>query len=146
MVKSNIVVFSVVILGLISVRAISQDASVQRIPPGSKVYIQEMPDNFTSFLKAAFQKKKVPLVVVENEKDAEFLVTGAAESEKASTAKKVLALSWHSNESASIKIVDAKTEAVVFAYSAMKYNSAHGRQSTAEACAKHVKDKIEDGK
>jgi hypothetical protein len=32
---------------------------------------------------------------------------------------------------------------VVFAYSVNKQSSAHGKRSTAEACAKHLKDQTE---
>jgi hypothetical protein len=35
---------------------------------------------------------------------------------------------------------------IVFAYSVNKKNSAHGKQSTAEACAKHLKEAIEKKK
>jgi hypothetical protein len=43
-------------------------------------------------------------------------------------------------------VTDAKTGAILFAYSAVKTNSAHGKESTAEACAKHLKEKIDSGK
>jgi hypothetical protein len=39
-----------------------------------------------------------------------------------------------------------KTSEVVFAYSVNKKNSAHGKKTTAEACAKHLKEKIESRK
>jgi curli biogenesis system outer membrane secretion channel CsgG len=52
---------------------------------------------------------------------------------------------WRSNEQASIQIVNLKTSEVVFAYSVNKVSSAHGKKSSAEACAKHLKEKI-DGK
>jgi hypothetical protein len=50
---------------------------------------------------------------------------------------------FHSNENASINVSNAKTGEVAFAYEAHKESSAHGQQSAAEACAKHLKDKIE---
>jgi hypothetical protein len=50
---------------------------------------------------------------------------------------------WQSNEQASIQVANLKTSEIVFAYSANKQNSAHGKKSTAEACAKHLKEKIE---
>jgi len=52
----------------------------------------------------------------------------------------------HSNEQASIQVSSIKSGQVVFAYSANKQSSAHGKKSTAEACAKHLKEKIESGK
>lgn len=111
------------------------------IPAGSKVYIAPM-DGFETFLKAALEEKKVPLVVVEDKDKADFEITGASNSQKASTAKKVLTLSWHSKEEASINVANIKTGEIVFAYSAHKANSVHGKQSSAEACAKHLKERV----
>jgi proline dehydrogenase len=51
--------------------------------------------------------------------------------------------SWHSDEQASITVTSVGSGEVVYAYSANKKNSAHGRQTTAEACAKHFKEAIE---
>jgi hypothetical protein len=111
------------------------------IPAGSKVYIAPM-DGFETYLKAALEKKGVPLVVVEDKDKADFEITGASDSQKASTAKKIIMGSWHSREEASINVANIKTGEIVFAYSAHKENSAHGKKSTAEACAKHLKEKV----
>ena len=111
------------------------------IPAGSKVYIAPM-DGFETFLKAALEEKKVPLVVVEDKDKADFEITGASNSQKASTAKKIFMGSWHSREEASINVANIKTGEIVFAYSAHKENSAHGKKSSAEACAKHLKEKV----
>lgn len=122
----------------------AQDSQV--IPRGAKVFVAPMPDNFDQYLKAAIEKKKVPVTVVENRDQADFEITGYAETEKASTAKKIIMGSWHSRETASIKVANLKTETVAFAYSYNNDNSAHGKKSSSEACAKHLKDKIESGK
>jgi hypothetical protein len=53
--------------------------------------------------------------------------------------------SQQSNEEASIKIVNIKTDEVVFGYSVHKGNSARGKQSAGEACAKHLKEDISKG-
>lgn len=111
------------------------------IPAGSKVYVAPM-DGFETFLKAAIEKKEVPLVIVEDKDKADFEITGASNSQKASTAKKIFKGSWHSREEASINVANIKTGEIVFAYSAHKENSAHGKQSSAEACAKHLKEKV----
>jgi hypothetical protein len=52
--------------------------------------------------------------------------------------------SQQTNESASVKMVNLKNGSVVFAYSVNKTNSVRGKQSAAEACAKHMKEKIID--
>lgn len=117
----------------------------KKIPAHSKVYIAPM-DGFENDLKAALEKKKVPVELVSERDKADFEITGTAESDKASTAKKVIFLDWHSNEQASIKVSDLKSGEVVFAYSVNKRSSAHGKRSSAEACAKHLKDQIEETK
>ena len=110
-----------------------------KIPAGAKVFIAPM-DGFETYLKAAMTGKKVPLEIVDQKEKADFEITGASESKKASTAKKVIMGSWHSTEEASIKVTDLKTGEVVYGYSVHKQESAHGKKSTAEACAKHLKD------
>jgi co-chaperonin GroES (HSP10) len=114
------------------------------IPAGAKVFLEPM-GGFETYLKAAMTKKKVPLQIVEDRAQAEFIITGHSESQKASTAKKVIMGNFHSNEDASINVSSVKTGDIVFAYEAHKDSSAHGQQSTAEACAKHLKDQM-DGK
>ncbi len=49
----------------------------------------------------------------------------------------------NSNELASIKVVELKSSEVVYGYAVKKGNSYRGKQSAAEACAKHLKGKIE---
>jgi hypothetical protein len=115
------------------------------IPAGSKVFIAPM-NGFETYVKAAISKKKVPLVIVEQRDAADFELSGAAESQKASTVKKVIMLDWRSTEEASIKLTDIKSSEVVFAYSAHKASSAHGKQSSAEACAKHLSDAVKPAK
>ena len=111
------------------------------IPAGSKVFIAPM-GGFETYFRAALESKKVPLTIVESKDQAEYEITGVAESQKASTAKKVIMWNWHSKEEASIKVSDLKTGVVVFAYSVVKSSSAHGKKSSAEACAKHLKEVV----
>ena len=114
--------------------------------PGVKVYLDTMPNDFQDYLKAAFTKKKVPVVVVGTRAEAEFEIKGGSESQKAGAAKKIFMGSWHSDEQASISVASLESGEVVFAYSANKKNSAHGRQTSAEACAKHFKEALEKRK
>ena len=111
------------------------------IPAGSKIYVAPM-EGFETYLIAALDKKKVPVVVVADKSKADFEITGTSESNKAGWAKIVFAGSLHSSEQAGINVSNLKTGEVVFAYAVNKGNSAHGKQSTAEACAKHLKDKV----
>lgn len=114
-------------------------APLQKIPAGSKVYIVPM-NGFETYLKKAIISKKVPIEIVEQREKADYEIAGVAESKKASTAKKIIMGSWQSTEDASIKVSNLKTGEIVYAYSVHKENSAHGKQSSAEACAKHLKD------
>ena len=125
-------------------QAASQSATNKIIPPNSKVFIAPMPDGFNEYLEAAIQKKKVPIELVAEKDKADFQITGQSETQKASTAKKVIMWDWRSNEQASIQITNLQTSQVVFAYSVNKVSSAHGKKSSAEACAKHLKEKIEN--
>jgi hypothetical protein len=136
--------FPLLLLGMMGVA--SSQVNNKVIPPGAKVFIAPMENGFENNLRAALQAKKVPIVVVDDKAQAEFEISGHSESQKASTAKKVIFLDWRSNEQASIQVVNLKSSEVVFAYSANKISSAHGKKSSAEACAKHLKEKIESKK
>jgi hypothetical protein len=111
------------------------------IPAGSTVYVAPM-GGFETYLKAALQSKKVPLQVVEKKEDAAYEITGVSETKKAGTAKILITGSWHSREEASIQVTDLKSGVVAFAYSYVTENSTHGKKSSAEACAKHLKNAI----
>ena len=127
------------------VKADASEASLV-IPKDAKVFVAAMPDGFDQNMKEAIAAKKVPIKVVDKREDAEFELTGFSESQKASTAKKLIMGSWHSRESASIKLTNLKSGVVSFAYSYNTDNSTHGKRSSAESCAKHLKEKIESEK
>lgn len=113
------------------------------VPAGSKIWIQSNGvDGFDTFLTAAITKKKVPVEVIADREQADFEITTASETEKTSWAKVVFLSQTGSKEEASMKVVNRKTGAVVFAYSVHKRNSFHGKQSSAEACAKHLMEVI----
>lgn len=118
--------------------------SQQRIPFGALVYVAPMANGFDNYVIAGIQKKKVPVVIVADRSKAEFEVTGIAETDKAGWAKMLFIGSQQTNESASVKMVNLKTGAVVFAYSVNKVNSVRGKQSAGESCAKHMNAKIVD--
>lgn len=95
---------------------------------------------FETYLKAAILKKKVPIKIEERREDADYEITGVSETKKAGAAKILIMGSIHSNEDASIKVSDLKSGEIVYAYSVHEENSTHGEQSSAEACAKHLKN------
>jgi hypothetical protein len=112
------------------------------IPPGSRVFVAPMKDGFDTYVIAGIMKKQVPVIVVTSREKADYEITGIAESDKAGWAKMLFMRSSSSAEQASIKIVEIKTDEVIFGYSVNKGNSVRGKQSAGEACAKHMKESI----
>jgi hypothetical protein len=112
------------------------------IVSGSTVFIVPM-EGFENYLAAAIQKKNVPLVPVANEEQARYVLKGTSEEKKPGWAKMVMMKQIHSDDAASVQLIDRKSGAIVFAYSVNKKNTLHGQQTTAEACAKHLKEQIE---
>jgi hypothetical protein len=113
-----------------------------RILAGSTVFIVPM-EGFENYLAAALQKKTVPLVPVASEQQARYVLKGTSEEKKPGWAKMVMMKQIHSDNAASVQMIDRKSGAIVFAYSVNKKNTLHGQQTTAEACAKHLKEQIE---
>ena len=123
---------------------LTQDAQ-GRIPAGSRVYIGPIEGGYDIYLAAAMHKKEVPIIIVTDKSKADFELSGVSESEKAGWAKVVFWGNTNSAEQASVKVVNVKTGTVVWGYNVNKGSSARGKQSSAEACAKHLKEKIEKG-
>jgi hypothetical protein len=113
-----------------------------KISPGSTVYITPM-DGFENYLAAALGKKKVQLIPVMEKEQAVYVISGTSLDKKAGWAKIVFMGNIHSDNSASITMSDRKTGAIVYAYAVDKKSTMHGQQTTAEACAKHLKAHIE---
>jgi len=98
---------------------------------------------FDTYLSAAILKKKVPVMVVDDRSKADFIVAGSSHVEKAGWAKTIF-VSPAPHAEASITIKDVHNGSLVFAYNVDKLNAARANQSTAEACAKHLKEAIEE--
>jgi hypothetical protein len=120
------------------------DQKAKAIEKGSRIYVAPMDGGFDTFLVAAIVKKQVPVTVVTDKAKADYEISGIAESEKAGWAKMLFMGSQQSRELASVKIVEVKSGDVVYGYAVHKGNSYRGKQSAAEACAKHLKNKIEN--
>jgi hypothetical protein len=120
-----------------------QGKRVKMINKDARVYIAPMEGGFDTFIAAGIQQKKVPLVIVTDRAKADYEISGVSESDKAGWAKMLFMGSQNSNEQASIKVVELKTDEMVYAYSVHKTNSVRGKQSAGEACAKHIKEQIE---
>ena len=133
------IVAAVIAIAFAAVSAFAVDA--RPVAPNSTVFIGEM-GGFGAYVTAAITKKKVPLTIVTDKAKADFEITGNAESEKAGWARTIFTGQSRSNEQASINLVNLKTSAVIFGYAVNKTNSVHGKQSAAEAFAKHLKEAI----
>jgi hypothetical protein len=123
---------------------LSQDGNA-RIPRGARVYIGSIEGGYDIYLSAAMHKKEVPVVIVTDKSKADFEMSGVTESDKAGWAKIVFWGNTSSAEQASVKMVNLKTGTVVWGYNVNKGSSVRGKQSSSEACAKHLKEKIEKG-
>jgi hypothetical protein len=120
----------------------SVDQSSKAIERNSRIYISPIEGGFDTFLAAAIIKKQVPVVVVMDRAKADYEISGIANTEKAGWAKMLFMGVDNSNDMASIKVVYLKSDEVVYGYSVRKGNSYRGKQSAAEACAKHLKEKV----
>ena len=118
------------------------ELSKEKIPAGSKVYIAPL-NGYESFLVAAIVKKETPVVVVNSPDKADYTITGVSESVQAGWAKMLFMGSQQSNEQASIVMTNVKSGVAVWGYNVNKSNSYKGKQSSSEACAKHLKARIE---
>jgi hypothetical protein len=139
------------------------------IPAHSRIVIAPM-GGFETFFAAAVREKKVPVVLTLDKASAQYFVvstdtewqgfvygSGGAASWSRGTGSANFGSSASSTRGleASIMVIDAKTKDVVWAYEVHKNShgsllfgtlGARGRQSIAEACAKHLKEYIEKGK
>ncbi|HTC66230.1 MAG TPA: hypothetical protein VK685_03795 [Candidatus Acidoferrum sp.] len=117
-------------------------AASMNIVAGSKVYIAPM-EGFENYLVAAFGKKKVHLIPVADQNQADYVISGTSVDKKAGWAKIAFMGNIHSDNAASITMTDRRTGAIVYAYAVDKKSTLHGQQTTAEACAKHLEAHIE---
>jgi len=134
-----LLVFSSMVLGQEEKSVTQSQKAIER---GSRLYVAPMEAGFDTFIIAALVKKQVPVVVVTDRSKADYEMTGISASEKAGWAKMLFMGTDSSREQASIKVTEIKSGEVVYGYAVHKGSSYRGRQSAAEACAKHLKERI----
>ena len=76
--KKSILLMMVVFLATGSVAYSQKERAPQKVPAGSKLFIAPMEGNLHPFIATEILKKKLPVVVVTEEKDADFILTGAS--------------------------------------------------------------------
>jgi hypothetical protein len=84
------------------------------IPPGSRIYVAPMEGKLDGFISAELVKKKLPIVVVIDEKDADFIITGASIKGDDKWFHSVFGTGKDKNE-ANIQVVSVKERAVIWA-------------------------------
>ena len=91
---------------LLNISLVAGQAAPAKLKVGATIFIAPMDGGFDGYLKAAIEKKKVPVTIVSDRNQAESELKGSAESQKAGTAKKIFMQSWHSDEQASISVIN----------------------------------------
>ena len=141
-VAANVATPTAVPVAAASTPLLPATAECMKIVPGARVFIAPM-DGFENYLAAALGKKKVPLIPVFDQTQADYVISGTSVDKKAGWAKIVFMGNIHSDNAASVTMTDKRTGAIVYAYAVDKKSTMHGQQTTAEACAKHLKAHIE---
>jgi hypothetical protein len=113
-----------------------------------KIYIAPQ-NGYESYLAGAFTKKNVPAQMVGTEEASDYILKPAPVDQKPeSTGGKIARCMFaycagiEGSQTASVTLVDTKTNTVVWAYNVKKGGSSNF-QSSAEACAKHLKEWLE---
>jgi hypothetical protein len=144
-------------------------AQTPRIKSGSTIYI-EPTGGFETYLAAAIGKKQVPVILVADKNKADYIITSTVSQSRPAQPAVVVNNTNNVSDggnygyiaqgmqnasanraargatSASISVVDAHSSQIVFAYAVGKSANTNQIQSTAEACAKHLKEFIEKPK
>lgn len=125
----------------------------QLIPRNSRVYIAPMKsedpnkpsaEGFENYMAAALRKKSVPLLIVADRGQADFIIEGTADKKGAGWAKKIFLGDFRNSTSASMTVTNLRTGVVAYADSSDRASANRGLRSSAEKLAKYLKKKIED--
>ncbi|HEV7681652.1 MAG TPA: hypothetical protein VGO68_05990 [Pyrinomonadaceae bacterium] len=123
------------------------------IPRNSKIYIapivsedasKPQAQGFETYLAAALRKKNVPLLIVADPSQADFIIEGTADQKGAGWAKKIILADFRKSTSASMSVTNLRTGVVAYADSSDRSSANRGLRSSAEKLAKYLKKKIED--
>lgn len=119
---------------------VNADAASTKIPANSKIYVNPM-EGFETYVVAALQKKKIPVVIVANREQADFEIKGSVEKQKAGWAKTIF-ISPLPSIDATMQVINIKTGVVAFSNSSTKANARRGRKGSAEHLAKNLARKM----
>ena len=107
------------------------------VPPDSKIFVDSN-NGFDTFLLAALQEKKVRLQLVSTADKADYILEGDVFHTNEFVATRTVASTGRTSEAA-VKLT-SKAGDIVWAYAVSKGILSRGKQSVAEACAKHLKE------
>lgn len=113
-----------------------------------KINIAPM-NGFETYLSAAFTKKNVPAQALQTADGADYILRSTPVNEKEESGASKFARCMFAycagiegTNTVSVQLIDTKTNVSVWAYS-VKKQGAKNYQSSAEACAKHLKNWLE---
>jgi len=121
-------------------------AAERRIAASPRIFIPAQ-EGYESYLSAAIVKKRVPAVVTMKLDDAHFVLTSSVRSKEESAGSKIArclflyCAGMEGIQTATVQLINAETDEVVWAYNVRK--GAHAYQSSSEAVAKHLKKFLE---
>ncbi len=123
-----------------------------RIPLNSRIYIapfkSEDPskpvEGFDTYMAAALRKKKVPVIMVKDRSQADFVIEGSADKKAAGWAKKWLLGDFRRSASASLTVTNLHTGVIAYADASDRASANRGLRSSAEKLAKYLKRKMTD--
>jgi hypothetical protein len=76
--KKSFLLIMIIFLTTSAVAYSQEEVAQHKMPAGSRLYIAPMEGNLHPFIAAEILKKKLPIVVVTEETDADFILTGAS--------------------------------------------------------------------
>jgi hypothetical protein len=85
-----------------------------RIPDGSRVFVAPMDRKLDEYISSEIKKKKLPIVLVTDEKEADYIITGAALKGDTGWYKTVLGTAKDKNEG-SIQVIDVRSKSMIWA-------------------------------
>lgn len=135
-----------VIAGILALFALHAPCSAAKakpsrtIPSGAKIYVDSN-EGFETFLLAALQAKRVLLRLVSSPDQADYILDSTLFHSHEFSATRSLAMTGRVSEAA-VKLT-SKSGDIIWAYAVTKGILSRGKQSVAEACAKHLKQIVQ---
>jgi hypothetical protein len=85
-----------------------------RIPDGSRIFVAPMERKLDEYITSEITKKKLPVTIVTDEKEADYIITGAALKGDTGWYKTVLGTAKDKNEG-SIQVIDVRSKSMIWA-------------------------------